>query len=177
MSMATTLNFSVDTHGRSRRLSASRASSPSRIRALPRAMTLHADSAVSAGYGSSGERCMAVSVVVAGGSIADPLVDAIAERLPSIQVGTGTGGASEMGPLITKQHKEKVASYIAAIPALLEVALVFFLVGLLVFVPTYADSALTAAVSVAIGAILVGTAVLTVLPVFYRLCPFQSPTG
>ena len=77
---------------------------------------LAADSAVSAGYGSSGERCMAISVVVAVGAIADPLVDAIAERLPKIQVGTGTGGASEMGPLITAQHKDKVAGYLAGAP-------------------------------------------------------------
>jgi malonate-semialdehyde dehydrogenase (acetylating) / methylmalonate-semialdehyde dehydrogenase len=80
-------------------------------------INLAADAAVSAGYGSSGERCMAVSVVVAVGPIADPLVTAIADRLPSIQVGTGTGGASEMGPLITPQAKERVASYIEGAPA------------------------------------------------------------
>ncbi len=79
-------------------------------------LRLAADSAVSAGYGSSGERCMAVSVVVAVGDIADPLVAAIAERLPNIQVGTGTGGANEMGPLITAQHKDKVAGYVAGAP-------------------------------------------------------------
>ena len=64
-------------------------------------LAVAADAAVSAGYGSAGERCMAVSVVVAVGAIGDALVDAIAERLPNIQVGTGAGGASEMGPLIT----------------------------------------------------------------------------
>ena len=79
-------------------------------------LRLAADSAVSAGYGSSGERCMAVSVVVAVGDIAGPLVAAIAERLPNIQVGTGTGGANEMGPLITAQHKDKVAGYVAGAP-------------------------------------------------------------
>ncbi len=80
-------------------------------------LALAADAAVSAGYGSSGERCMAISVVVAVGGIADPLVDAIAERLPGIEVGTGTGGASEMGPLITAQHRDRVAGYVAGAPA------------------------------------------------------------
>jgi malonate-semialdehyde dehydrogenase (acetylating)/methylmalonate-semialdehyde dehydrogenase len=80
-------------------------------------LALAADAAVSAGYGSSGERCMAISVVVAVGAVADPLVDAIAERLPSIEVGTGTGGASEMGPLITAQHRDRVAGYVAGAPA------------------------------------------------------------
>jgi malonate-semialdehyde dehydrogenase (acetylating)/methylmalonate-semialdehyde dehydrogenase len=71
-----------------------------------------ADAAVSAAYGSAGERCMAISVVVAVGDVADPLVDAIAERLPKIQVGPGTEEGSEMGPLITKEHRDKVASYL-----------------------------------------------------------------
>jgi malonate-semialdehyde dehydrogenase (acetylating)/methylmalonate-semialdehyde dehydrogenase len=75
-----------------------------------------ADAAVSAGYGSAGERCMAISVVVAVGSIGDALVDAIAQRLPNIQVGTGTGGASEMGPLITAQHRDRVAGYLEQAP-------------------------------------------------------------
>ena len=70
-----------------------------------------ADAAVSAGYGSAGERCMAVSVVVAVGGIADPLVEAIAERIPAIRVGPGDEAESEMGPLVTKEHREKVASY------------------------------------------------------------------
>jgi malonate-semialdehyde dehydrogenase (acetylating)/methylmalonate-semialdehyde dehydrogenase len=80
-------------------------------------LNLAADAAVSAGYGSSGERCMAVSVVVAVGAIADPLVDAIAARLPAIEVGTGTGGASEMGPLISEQHRDRVAGYVAEAPS------------------------------------------------------------
>jgi malonate-semialdehyde dehydrogenase (acetylating)/methylmalonate-semialdehyde dehydrogenase len=71
-----------------------------------------ADAAVSAAYGSAGERCMAISVVVAVGDVADPLVDAIAERLPKIQVGPGNEEGSEMGPLITKEHRDKVASYL-----------------------------------------------------------------
>jgi malonate-semialdehyde dehydrogenase (acetylating)/methylmalonate-semialdehyde dehydrogenase len=71
-----------------------------------------ADAAVSAGYGSAGERCMAVSVVVAVGDVADPLVEAIAERLPEVTVGDGTDPASEMGPLVTREHRDRVASYL-----------------------------------------------------------------
>ncbi len=71
-----------------------------------------ADAAVSAGYGSAGERCMAVSVVVAVGDVADPLVDAIRERAVKITVGDGSKPDSEMGPLITGQHRDKVASYL-----------------------------------------------------------------
>jgi len=73
-----------------------------------------ADAAVSAAYGSAGERCMAVSVVVAVGDVADPLVDAIAARLPKLKIGAGTDPESQMGPLITAQHREKVAGYIKA---------------------------------------------------------------
>ncbi len=71
-----------------------------------------ADAAVSAGYGSAGERCMAVSVVVAVGEVADPLVDAIKERATKITVGDGSRPESEMGPLITGVHRDKVASYL-----------------------------------------------------------------
>jgi malonate-semialdehyde dehydrogenase (acetylating)/methylmalonate-semialdehyde dehydrogenase len=71
-----------------------------------------ADAAVSAAYGSSGERCMAVSVVVAVGDVGDPLVKAIKERLPKIKVGPGSDPASEMGPLVTGEHRDKVASYL-----------------------------------------------------------------
>jgi malonate-semialdehyde dehydrogenase (acetylating)/methylmalonate-semialdehyde dehydrogenase len=73
-----------------------------------------ADAAVSAGYGSAGERCMAVSVLVAVGDVADPLVDAIKQRLPKVKVGNGLEPDSEMGPLVTREHREKVASYIAS---------------------------------------------------------------
>jgi len=72
-----------------------------------------ADAAVSAAYGSSGERCMAVSVVVAVGDVADPLVSAIKQRLPKIRVGPGSDPAAEMGPLVTREHRDKVASYLA----------------------------------------------------------------
>jgi malonate-semialdehyde dehydrogenase (acetylating)/methylmalonate-semialdehyde dehydrogenase len=71
-----------------------------------------ADAAVSAAYGSAGERCMAVSLVVAVGEVADPLVQAIKDRIPNVKVGAGTDPSSEMGPLITKEHRDKVASYI-----------------------------------------------------------------
>jgi len=71
-----------------------------------------ADAAVSAGYGSAGERCMAVSVLVAVGDVADPLVAAIKERLPKVKVGNGLEPDSEMGPLVTREHRDKVASYI-----------------------------------------------------------------
>ena len=72
-----------------------------------------ADAAVSAAYGSAGERCMAISVVVAVGDVADPLIDAIAARLPKVKVGPGTDPDAEMGPLITGEHRDKVASYLA----------------------------------------------------------------
>ena len=71
-----------------------------------------ADAAVSAAYGSAGERCMAVSVVVAVGDVADPLIAAIQERLPKIAVGDGMDPASEMGPLVTREHRDKVAGYL-----------------------------------------------------------------
>ena len=71
-----------------------------------------ADAAVSAGYGSAGERCMAVSVLVAVGDVADPLVEAIKQRLPNVKVGDGMQPENEMGPLITREHRDKVASYL-----------------------------------------------------------------
>jgi malonate-semialdehyde dehydrogenase (acetylating)/methylmalonate-semialdehyde dehydrogenase len=71
-----------------------------------------ADAAVSAGYGSAGERCMAVSMLVCVGHAADDLVSAIQERLPKVKVGNGLDPDSEMGPLVTREHRDKVASYI-----------------------------------------------------------------
>ena len=71
-----------------------------------------ADAAVSAGYGSAGERCMAVSMLVCVGHAADDLVEAIKERLPKVKVGNGLEPDSEMGPLVTREHRDKVASYI-----------------------------------------------------------------
>ncbi|MBA2474751.1 MAG: CoA-acylating methylmalonate-semialdehyde dehydrogenase [Actinobacteria bacterium] len=71
-----------------------------------------ADAAVSAAFGSAGERCMAVSQVVTVGDVADRLVEAIRVRLPKIKVGAGTEPDVEMGPLITREHRDRVASYI-----------------------------------------------------------------
>jgi len=76
-----------------------------------------ADAAVSAAYGSAGERCMAISVVVAVGGVADPLVDAIKLRLPKIKVAPGDEPGAEMGPLITREHRDKVATYLDSGPA------------------------------------------------------------
>ena len=73
-----------------------------------------ADAAVSAAYGSAGERCMAVSVVVAVGDVADDLVGAIVERAEDIRIGDGTDPDVEMGPLVTREHRDKVASYLPA---------------------------------------------------------------
>jgi malonate-semialdehyde dehydrogenase (acetylating) / methylmalonate-semialdehyde dehydrogenase len=75
-------------------------------------IAMAADAAVSAAYGSAGERCMAVSMLVAVGSVADPLIEAIKERIPKVKVGDGMDPASEMGPLITREHRDKVASYL-----------------------------------------------------------------
>src|SRR5262245_42307661 len=72
-----------------------------------------ADAAISAGYGSAGERCMAISVVVAVGSIGDPLVEAIGERLGRIRIGPASDPSAEMGPLITREHRDRVAGYLA----------------------------------------------------------------
>ena len=77
-------------------------------------LDMAADAAVSAAYGSAGERCMAISVVVAVGEVADPLVDAIASRAKVVKIGPGDDAASEMGPLVTREHRDKVASYLPA---------------------------------------------------------------
>ncbi|MBO1766562.1 CoA-acylating methylmalonate-semialdehyde dehydrogenase [Allobranchiibius sp. GilTou38] len=77
-------------------------------------LEMAADAAVSAAYGAAGERCMSISVVVAVGDSADPLVEAIARRLPDVTVGDGAKPDTQMGPLITAAHRDKVASYIAA---------------------------------------------------------------
>ena len=74
-------------------------------------LDLAADQAVSAGFGSAGERCMAISVLVAVGPVADDLVAKIADRTRGLRTGDGTQG-SDMGPLVTKVHRDKVASYV-----------------------------------------------------------------
>ena len=74
-------------------------------------LDLAADSAVNAGFGSAGERCMAISVVVAVDPIGDELVNAISEKMSKIVVGDGTRSC-DMGPLVTQVHRDKVASYL-----------------------------------------------------------------
>lgn len=74
-------------------------------------LDLAADAAVNAGFGSAGERCMAISVVLAVDSVADALVEKVSERMATLRTGDGTRGC-DMGPLITKVHRDKVASYI-----------------------------------------------------------------
>ncbi|MFF3746859.1 CoA-acylating methylmalonate-semialdehyde dehydrogenase [Streptomyces kronopolitis] len=80
-------------------------------------LDLAADSAINAAYGSAGERCMAISVVVAVGETADPLIGKIKERADQLRIGPGDDPASEMGPLITKVHRDKVASYVTGAAA------------------------------------------------------------
>jgi malonate-semialdehyde dehydrogenase (acetylating)/methylmalonate-semialdehyde dehydrogenase len=76
-----------------------------------------ADAAVSAAYGSAGERCMAISLLVAVGDVADALVEAIERRIPDITVAEGTDPSADMGPLITAAHRNRVASYVEGAPA------------------------------------------------------------
>jgi malonate-semialdehyde dehydrogenase (acetylating) / methylmalonate-semialdehyde dehydrogenase len=75
-------------------------------------LDLAADAAVSAGFGSAGERCMAISVLVAVDPIGDELVSKIGKRVAKLRVGPGDQPESEMGPLVTKAHRDKVASYL-----------------------------------------------------------------
>ncbi|MEX1281039.1 MAG: CoA-acylating methylmalonate-semialdehyde dehydrogenase, partial [Acidimicrobiia bacterium] len=77
-------------------------------------MDLAADAAVSAGYGSAGERCMAISVVVCVGDAADRLVPKVAQRIAALRVGPGDAEDSEMGPLVTAEHRDRVAGYVDA---------------------------------------------------------------
>jgi malonate-semialdehyde dehydrogenase (acetylating)/methylmalonate-semialdehyde dehydrogenase len=76
-----------------------------------------ADAAVSAAYGSAGERCMAISILVTVGDVAGPLIEAIKQRIDAVKVGNGTDPSSEMGPLISQAHRDRVASYIEKAPA------------------------------------------------------------
>jgi malonate-semialdehyde dehydrogenase (acetylating)/methylmalonate-semialdehyde dehydrogenase len=71
-----------------------------------------ADAAVSAAYGSAGERCMAISVVVAVGSAADPLVEAVTSKIGDVVIGPGDRADSMMGPVITSAHRDRVRSYV-----------------------------------------------------------------
>ncbi|OKX90312.1 methylmalonate-semialdehyde dehydrogenase (acylating) [Corynebacterium glutamicum] len=78
-------------------------------------LDLVADQAINAGYGAAGERCMAVSVVLAIESVADQLIEKIKERIDTLRIGNGAGdeqGEPHLGPLITDVHRDKVASYV-----------------------------------------------------------------
>jgi malonate-semialdehyde dehydrogenase (acetylating) / methylmalonate-semialdehyde dehydrogenase len=74
-------------------------------------LDLVADSAINAGFGSAGERCMAISVVVAVEPVADELIEKVVERMSTLRIGDGRRGC-DMGPLVTEQHRDKVAGYI-----------------------------------------------------------------
>jgi malonate-semialdehyde dehydrogenase (acetylating) / methylmalonate-semialdehyde dehydrogenase len=75
-------------------------------------LDLAADAAVSAGFGSAGERCMAVSALVAVDPVGDELIAKIKDRVARLTVGPGSDARSEMGPLVTEVHRDKVASYL-----------------------------------------------------------------
>jgi malonate-semialdehyde dehydrogenase (acetylating)/methylmalonate-semialdehyde dehydrogenase len=77
-------------------------------------LDLAADAAVNAGFGSAGERCMAISAVVAVDPVGDALVERVRERMAGLRVGPGRQPESEMGPLVTRAHRDKVASYLDA---------------------------------------------------------------
>jgi len=77
-------------------------------------MDLAADAAVSAGFGSAGERCMAISVVISVGDAADRLLPKVQERIAKLKIAPGDTDGAEMGPLVTQQHLDKVTSYVAA---------------------------------------------------------------
>ena len=77
-------------------------------------MDLAADAAVSAGYGSAGERCMAISVIVSVGDAADKLLPKIQERMNDLVIGPGESEGSQMGPLVTAVHRDKVSAYVDA---------------------------------------------------------------
>ena len=74
-------------------------------------LDLVADSAINAGFGSAGERCMAISVIVAVEPVADALISKLVERMSKLKIGDGRRGC-DMGPLVTKEHRDRVASYI-----------------------------------------------------------------
>lgn len=80
-------------------------------------LDMAADAAVSAAYGSAGERCMAISVLLAVDSVADALIKKVQDRIPAITVGPASDSKNEMGPLITAEHRDKVAGYLAGAAA------------------------------------------------------------
>jgi malonate-semialdehyde dehydrogenase (acetylating)/methylmalonate-semialdehyde dehydrogenase len=80
-------------------------------------LDIAADAAINAGFGSAGERCMAISVVVAVGDVAEPLINKILVRLDKLNVGPGTDPGSDFGPVITKEHRDRIVDYVATAPA------------------------------------------------------------
>ena len=79
-------------------------------------LDIAADAAINAGYGSAGERCMAISVVVAVGDIAERLIEKIAERIDRLTVGPGTDPTSDFGPVITKESRDRIVNYVTTAP-------------------------------------------------------------
>jgi len=79
-------------------------------------LDIAADAAINAGFGSAGERCMAISVVVAVGDVADELIGRITDRLDRLTVGPGDDPSSDFGPLITKEHRDRVVGYVTSAP-------------------------------------------------------------
>ena len=77
-------------------------------------LDLTADALVSAGYGSAGQRCMAVSVAVAVGDVAEPLLAKVQERIAALRVGDGTDPSSDMGPLVSARHLARVSAFVDA---------------------------------------------------------------
>jgi len=76
-----------------------------------------ADAAVNAGFGAAGERCMAISVVVAVGDIAEELISKITDRMDKLSVGPGSSPGSDFGPVITKEHRDRIVNYVKTAPA------------------------------------------------------------
>ena len=79
-------------------------------------LDIAADAAINAGYGSAGERCMAISVVVAVGDIADDLIAKITQRLDRLKVGPGNDPSSDFGPVITREHRDRIVQYVTSAP-------------------------------------------------------------
>jgi malonate-semialdehyde dehydrogenase (acetylating)/methylmalonate-semialdehyde dehydrogenase len=79
-------------------------------------LDIAADAAVNAGFGAAGERCMAISVVVAVGNIADELISKITDRMDKLKVGAGSDPASDFGPVITKEHRDRIVQYVKTAP-------------------------------------------------------------
>ena len=75
-------------------------------------LDIAADAAINAGFGSAGERCMAISVVVAVGDVAEPLIEKITERIDRLTVGPGTDPKSDFGPVITQEHRDRIVNYV-----------------------------------------------------------------